>query len=105
MISSAPIADPAAYKDQAHSLVDRLAPDQLAAVVTLLQVMTNEQTGVPFEDEPISEEEERSVAASKAWFETRHGRGIPHEEVLAEYGLRPEDFPLRSEPDTNGPAR
>jgi hypothetical protein len=44
----------------------------------------------PVEDEPISEEEARALDASKAWLKTHEP--IPHEEVLAELGLTPEDF-------------
>jgi transposase InsO family protein len=46
----------------------------------------------PFEDEPISEEENRAVAASKAWLAEHPGEGIPHEELLAEFGIKPEDL-------------
>jgi hypothetical protein len=45
---------------------------------------------IPHEDEPISEEEERAAAASKAWLE--HNEPIPNEVVLAEFGLTTEDF-------------
>ena len=41
----------------------------------------------PWEDEPISEEESRAVAASKQWLAEHPGEGIPHEEVLREFGL------------------
>ena len=43
-----------------------------------------------FEDEEISEEEELAVARSIEWF--KHNKGIPMEEVLAEFGLTAEDF-------------
>ncbi len=33
-------------KEQAHELIERLAADQLAAVVNLLQVMTLDHSGV-----------------------------------------------------------
>jgi hypothetical protein len=39
----------------------------------------------PIDDEPVTEEEERAVAASKEWFETNPG--IPFEEVVADLGL------------------
>jgi hypothetical protein len=37
------------------------------------------------------------VALSRAdeWLKARDGKGIPHEEVLAEFGLTPADFPLK----------
>ena len=46
----------------------------------------------PFEDEPISEEETRAVAASKAWLAEHPGEAIPNEELLAEFGLTAEDL-------------
>jgi hypothetical protein len=42
------------------------------------------------EDEETSEEEERAVAESKEWL--KHNKGIPFEEVLAEFGLTLEDL-------------
>jgi predicted transcriptional regulator len=39
----------------------------------------------PIDDEPVTEEEERAVAASKEWFQ--NNRGIPIEEVATELGL------------------
>jgi hypothetical protein len=44
----------------------------------------------PVEDEPISEEELRAVEASKEWLKDH--APIPHEQVLAEFGLSLEDF-------------
>ena len=46
----------------------------------------------PIDDEPESEEERQAVAESKAWFKQRGGQGIPHEEVLADFGLTPDDL-------------
>ena len=42
------------------------------------------------EDEEISEEEQRAVADSREWL--KHNPPIPHEEVLAEFGLTLDDF-------------
>jgi hypothetical protein len=39
----------------------------------------------PVDDETVTEEEERAVAASKEWFKTNPG--IPFEEVVADLGL------------------
>jgi hypothetical protein len=81
-------------RQQAHTLLDLLPVDKLGAVVHLLRVMTDpverSLANAPVEDEPISEEETRAVNASKAWLKTHEP--IPHEEVLAELGLTPEDF-------------
>ncbi|MGO9316971.1 MAG: hypothetical protein ACLPXT_02905 [Terracidiphilus sp.] len=81
-------------KQQAYELIDRMAPGQLAAVVGLMKIVldpvTRSLATAPFEDEPISEEENLAVAASKAWL--RNNDPIPNEDVLAEFGLTGEDF-------------
>jgi fructose-1-phosphate kinase PfkB-like protein len=41
----------------------------------------------PIDDEPVTEEERQAVARSEARFEERGGKGIPMEEVLADFGL------------------
>jgi hypothetical protein len=53
------------------------------------------------DDEPLTEEEQQPLNASEKWFE--HNQGIAHEEILAEFGLKPEDIgSQRGEP---GPVR
>ena len=81
-------------KQHAYQLIDQLNPGQLAAVVHLLQVMTDpvarSLANAPPEDEPISPEETAAVEAAKTWLENH--QPIPNEVVLAEFGLSPEDF-------------
>ncbi len=82
-------------KRQAHELIDRLAPRQVAAVVDLLEAMLDPVSraiaNAPTDDEPETEQERQAVAKSKAWFQKNQGAGIPHEEVLADCGLTPSD--------------
>jgi hypothetical protein len=81
-------------KQHAHELIDRMAPGQVAAVVGLLEIMLDplarSLASAPYDDEPVSAEEAREVEAAKA--SLARGEGIPHEEVLAEFGLTSEDF-------------
>jgi hypothetical protein len=88
-------------REHAQQLLNHLAPDQVAAVVHVMEVMldplSRKLANAPFEDEEISAEEERAVAASKEWF--KNNRGIPIEEVAADLGLTMEQ--VRSRP---GPA-
>jgi hypothetical protein len=81
-------------KQQAHQLLDQLDAGQLAAVIHLLQVMTDpvarSLANAPVDDEPVTEEEAREIAAARASLD--RGEGVPHEEVLAEFGLTSEDF-------------
>jgi len=72
---------------KAHELLGQLGPSKLAAVVHLLEVMVQD------DDEPVTEEDRRRFHEGQAWFEQRGGKGIPMEDVLAEFGLKPEDFP------------
>ncbi len=82
-------------KQEAHELIDRISTAQASAVVTLITSMLDPVdraiANAPFEDEEISEEESRAVAASKAWLAEHPGEGIRHEEILREFGLGPED--------------
>lgn len=81
-------------KEHAHELIERMAPVQIDAVVHLLEVMTDpvarSLANAPIDDEPVSEEEAREIAAARASLD--RGEGIPHEKVLAEFGLTSEDF-------------
>jgi len=83
-------------KQQAHELIDRLSTGQASAVVTLITSMLDPVdraiANAPFEDEEISEEENRAVASSKTWLAEHPGEGIRHEELLAEFGINPEDL-------------
>jgi hypothetical protein len=58
-------------RQQAHALLDMLPAEKLNAVRSLLEVMV---------------EPDRRGALSRPCFPTR-GEGIPHEEILREFGL------------------
>lgn len=81
-------------KEHAHELIDRMAPGQIAAAVRLLEVILDPAARslakAPEEDEPISEEETFAAEASKTWL--KNNQPIPHQDVLADFGLSEEDF-------------
>ena len=83
-------------KQQAHQLIDRLAPRQVAAVVDLLEAMLDPVSrsiaSAPIDDEPETEQERQAVAKSKSWFQQNQGAGVPHDEVLADFGVAPSDL-------------
>lgn len=56
--------------------------------------MLDTTSSAPVDDEPISDEDIRCVREGRAWFAEHGGRGIPMEEVLADFGLTLDDFPL-----------
>jgi len=98
-----------ADREHAQQLLNHLAPDQIAAVVHVMEVMldplSRKLANAPLEDEEISEEEERAVAEAREWL--KHNKPIPHEEVLAEFGLTMADFermgqaPLPADPNSS----
>ena len=65
---------------KAHELLGQLGPSQLAAVVQLLQVMIHE------DEEELTEEDRRAVAASREYFRNG-GEGLTFEQVVAESGF------------------
>jgi hypothetical protein len=86
----------AADKQHAHELIEKLAPSQVPEAIgmleTLLDPVARALANAPTDDEPESAQERQAVSESKRWFEQRGGKGIPHEEVLADFGLTPDDF-------------
>ena len=84
-----------ANKQHAHQLIDQLDSTQVPAAIgmleTLLDPVARAIANAPVDDEPETEEERKAVVKSKAWFKERDGQGFSHEEVLAEFGLTPED--------------
>ncbi len=81
-------------KQHAQDLLNHLAPEQLSALVQLMEVMldpvSRKLANTPIEDEEISEEEEKAVARSKEWFQ--HHEGIPFEQVVADLGFTMEQI-------------
>ena len=87
-------SDTTQERRQAHALLDQLPNEKLTAVVHLLLAITDpvarSLANAPVDDEPVSEEEAREIGAARASLD--RGEGIPHEKVLAEFGLTLEDF-------------
>jgi hypothetical protein len=89
-------------KQQAHELIDRLDETQIVTVVRFLEFMMLDPASrsvaiATVEDEELSDETRQSIHRSEAWFQERGGKGIPMEEVLADFGLTLDDFPLDAE--------
>jgi hypothetical protein len=86
----------ASVKQHAHELIDQIPPQELPAVVGLLEAMLDPVSrklaaALP-DEEPETEEERRAVEQSKEWLRQRGGKCVPHEEVLRDFGLTTEDF-------------
>jgi len=76
-------------RQQAHALLDMLPDEKLAAVRGLLEVMveplSRSLASAPVEDEEITDETAAAIERSRA--SLARGEGIPHEEILREFGL------------------
>jgi hypothetical protein len=73
-------------RQHAYELIDRLAPAQFAAVVQLLETMIPSVE----DSDTLSPAEAKAIAEADAW--SKHNQPIPHEEVLAEFGLTMDDW-------------
>jgi len=76
-------------RQQAHELLDMLPDEKVAAVRSLLQVMVEPLSGslasAPVDGEEITSETAAALERSRA--SLARGEGIPHEEILREFGL------------------
>ena len=76
-------------RQQAHAFIDMLSPDKLNAVRSLLGVMAEPMSRclalASVEDEEITPETAAALDRSKA--SLTRGEGIPHEDILREFGL------------------
>ena len=87
-------SDLARERRQAHAYLDRLPENQLSAVRGLLESILSpldrKLALAPVDYEPLTPEEAAAIRTGAASLD-RNG-GIPVEEVLADFGLSPEDF-------------
>ena len=75
------------------AMIDRLGPIQFAAIAQLLEVLTHEHlpplslslSQAPLEEEELTDEAAASLDRARA--SLARGEGVPHEEILREFGL------------------
>jgi len=79
-------------ESKAHELVYRLAPSQLAAVVQLLEVMIHD------DDDELTEEDRRAVAASREYFR-EGGESVSFDQLVADCGFTMDRVPGGSNRD------
>jgi hypothetical protein len=75
---------------EAHALLDMLPAEKLNAVRSLLEVMV-EPLARSLALAPVEEEEitpETAAALGRARASLARGEGVPHEEILREFGLK-----------------
>ena len=81
-------------RQQAHELIDRLAPSQVSAMVSLIATMLDPVAraiaNAPVDEETLTPECAKSLDEASEWF--THNKGIPHEQVLSELGITQEEI-------------
>ena len=75
-----PVNTPEA-KQHAHELIEQLGPDQIAAVLQLLELMVDPA------DEPLTEEDRQAVRASREHFRRHKDEGVTFDQFAAECGF------------------
>jgi len=82
--------NPAQERKQAHELLDMLPAEKVNAVRNLLEVMVEplerSLVSAPEDDEEITPE--TAAALDRARASLARGEGIPHDEILREFGLK-----------------
>jgi len=86
-------------KQHAHELIERLPDSQIATAIQMLEGMLLDPVAravatAPPDDEPVSDQERLRFHEGRDWFRQHGGKGIPMEDILAEFDLKLEDFPL-----------
>jgi hypothetical protein len=83
--------DLAQERREAHALLDAVPADKLAAVRSVLEAMTEPLARslalAPVEDEELTPE--TIAALEEARRSLDRGEGIPHEEIMREFGIKP----------------
>jgi len=76
-------------RQQAHALLDMLPDEKVTAVRSLLEVMV-EPLSASLASATVEEEltPETSAAIERGRASLKRGEGIPHEDILREFGLR-----------------
>ncbi len=77
-------------RQEVHDLIDRMPAEQLPATITFLKSML--QAAV--DDEPVTEEDVERYREAKAALHSPE-KWASMEEVLADFGLTMDDFPLK----------
>lgn len=85
-------------RQQAHALLDLLPPNKLGVVRSLLEVMVDNED----DDEELTEQDRAAIQAGLTSLD--QNRGVPMEDVLADFGLTMADFEaMAAEPGSERP--
>jgi hypothetical protein len=85
-------------KQHAHELIDRLDPSMVTTAVRFLEFLTMDPVArsiatAPADEEVLTDEEDQALDRAEAWLKQNGDKGIPQQEILAEFGLTMKDLP------------
>lgn len=84
--------DMADLRAELHEEIDRMAKADLAGLKEFLSTYPDlvgaAVRRAPYDDEPVTEEDIAAMDEALEWLEQNGGRGIPHDEVMREHGLK-----------------
>ncbi len=74
-----------------HEEIDRMATRDLAGLKEFLSTYPDRlcaaMRNLPYDEEPVTEAEMEAMGEALEWLEQNGGRGIPHDQVMREFGL------------------
>ena len=80
----------AGIRKEVHEEIDRMTDEEVRGLKEFMATYPDPVAALfrnaPFDDEPYTKEEQRLVAEADEWFANNGGKGIPHEEILREFG-------------------
>jgi hypothetical protein len=95
----------AADKQQAHELIERLAPSQVPKAIgmleSLLDPVSRAIANARIDEEPLTAADEKALDEARDW--SKHNSGISHDQVLSELGITPEEIDRFQEPGPHEP--
>ncbi len=80
-------------RQQAKALLERLSPEKLRVVRSLLEVIVDDEdneatlSNAPIDDEPETDAERAAVAQARASSKNNGGKGVHHNEAMRRLGL------------------
>lgn len=77
-------------RKEVHDEIDRMTDEEVRGLKEYMATYPDPVAALfrnaPFDDEPYPEEQQRLVAEARDWFAKNGGEGIPHEEIVREFG-------------------
>lgn len=88
-------------KQHAHELIERLRDSDVLMAVRFLEFMlldpvTRALRTAPPDEELVTEDDRKRIVDGRAYRQDRDTATVPMEEVMADLGFKPNDFPPRN---------